>query len=152
MQYVAIVRADVKKELLQDKFNESKREILLPIFVNALFALFYLLFDPANPLLWYSLSSSLSLLLLYLVYNWKDLFMNGSIALLYLLIFIAEWYFHGIPGQAIEPEDNMGKGIFMDILLAIIPYLYIGLRLLLVLPIIGVTWYAHKLNKRRTKT
>lgn len=141
------MRADIKQELLQDKFEESKREILLPIILNALFVLFWLLFNPGNPRLWYSLSSALILLLLYLVYPWKKAYANGAIAILYLIIFVAEWSFHGIPGQAVEPEQNMGKGILMDMLLAMIPYLYMGLRLFVVFPLLQVTWYSNRLRK-----
>jgi hypothetical protein len=141
------MRPDLKIQWIKDKFEDSKILIRLPIVVNTLFALFLVLFDRNNPLLWYSLSSAVVIFIIYLIYRWEEPFFNLIIIVFYLGALSAEILFNGIPKPGVAPDQEMSKGIFLDILLGIIPYVYIGLRLLVVIPLIQVAWWSNKLSK-----
>jgi len=133
--------------LLKYSFEDSKIAIRLPIVINFIIATFLIIFDRDNPYLIYCFSSAVLVLVFNLFYNWKEASLNLLITLIYMLIFIAEMIFEGLPNQALEPANDISKGIFLDLSLFVLPYLYIGLRFLAVIPLIRITYLSYKLKQ-----
>lgn len=133
--------------ILKYSFEDSKIAIRLPIVINFIIAAFLIIFDRNNPYLIYCFSSAILVLAFYLLYSWKEPSLNFLVTMLYLLIFFAELIFEGLPKQALEPEGDISKGIFLDLSLFILPYIYVGLRFLAVIPLFRVTYLSYKLKQ-----
>jgi hypothetical protein len=77
-------------------------------------------------------------------YHWQNNWLNLFLSLTYLALLLFEYQVLGFPGTAMDINtDNyqVSKGVFMDIFLWILPGIYIGLRLCLVIPLLlTVKW------------
>jgi hypothetical protein len=130
------------------RFEDSVTGIRLPIVVNLIIAVYFIIFDWQNPYLIYCLGSGIILLVITYFYDWKTPYLNLFIALVYLMVFIAEMIFEGFPNPSYYPSGS-GKGVFIDLILFILPFVYIGIRLFTVIPLIRVFWLSYQLEKMK---
>ncbi|MCB0580519.1 MAG: hypothetical protein KDD10_14565 [Phaeodactylibacter sp.] len=72
------------------------------------------------------------------LYNWGSQKANALILIVYLAACGAEYAIWGLPGSPLSTKEDpyMGKGLFLEIVLWSLPLIYIGLRVLLALPIV----------------
>ena len=143
--HIINMRNSIRLDLLNDKFTDSKTNINLPILINGLFGL--IIFSIHSPHLWYCLASFIIILIFKLSYSWENPALNWFICAIYFLIILAELFFVGLPKQAIPHDQGMSKGIFLDILLGLVPFIYTGLRILSIIPLVQTSWISNKLSK-----
>ncbi len=91
---------------------------------------------------------SIFLLVLALVwqYNWKNPEWNLLVAGIYLTSLVLEWLWWGLPASAAEPYDYMSKGVMLDVFLILVPFIYAGLRVLMIFPLINIYFQARKMQ------
>ena len=82
-----------------------------------------------------------------IVYKWLGDLRNNNTNLVIMLAYIAllayEFITAGLPSIGVNYE-GINKGIMMDILIAITPYVYLGIRVGLVFPLIQIIWNVRK--------
>lgn len=124
------------------QFENKKGGLKAVIFGNTL--LFVLAFFGnfnnfhISPFALMSLISALLVFGINRVYNWKNAMTNFKIVSAYLLIFIFELILFGIPNSIMEINAGISKGIFMEILFYIVPFVYTGIRIALVIPLVMI--------------
>ena len=101
-----------------------------------------------NPYTWFSLISAIAVFCLCIFYNWRSPSINILVVLLYTSILLLEYLWFGLPSAPFPiASGTISKGVLLDGVLGLLPYLYFGLRALVVLCILPVWWYSRKLNK-----
>ena len=141
-------KKQIRKQILEDRFEVTRKRILLPIVVNGLLSLFFLLFFMNSPQLPYTIASMVLVLLFYLIYDWRRVELNSIITILYVLILLMEIILPGFPGQMHTPEHT-GKGVFIDLMQFLSPYIYAGLRMLAIVPLISIIGISRKLAETK---
>ncbi len=137
--------------LLTSQFNEHRQLTKTTIAGNFLMAIPFLLTNPK--FLWqnlhvqFSLISAILILMLVVFYNWKKPTINLIIVVVYLGLFIMEFIMVGIPNNPMSPEENMGRGILLGLIIMFVPGIYMAVRLALVIPLIQVSLSSIKLMK-----
>jgi len=137
--------------LLTSKFNEHRQLIKTTIVGNLLLVVPFLFND--LKFLWenlhvqFSILSALFILILYLFYDWKNSMVNLVIVVSYLGLFAMEYFIAGIPTNPMPPTQGIGKGILLDLLMMFVPWIYMGLRLSFIIPLIQVSLSSIKLLK-----
>jgi len=86
----------------------------------------------------FCLTSGLLVLPLNFFYDWTNHKINLFILLSYMLILILEIWSIGIPKPLIE-TTGISKGIFLEMILYIVPFCYIGVRVGFIIPLI-IIW------------
>lgn len=88
----------------------------------------------------FSLFTGLILLIIFMNYTWKNPEVNWLISILYLGGVVVEWLTVGIPKSPMPfRADTMDKGVLFEMLVNLLPYFYVSLRVLFVIPLIGVS-------------
>jgi hypothetical protein len=130
-------------KILQYRFEDKKAAIMATVIGNLAMGLIILFADWENfmkvPQTQYCLASGLLVLLLIMNYHWKNVEVNGLIVILYVITVMVELYFLGLPKSPMAfSGDTASKGFLFEILINLLPYLYISLRVLLVIPLISI--------------
>lgn len=137
-----------KKSIAQYQFEDSIKGInaiwvghilLVMLYILGGFTWFY-----TSPHFWFCLVSALFFLGRTIFYDWNDSKINIALMIVYLISWGIELGFFGLPSPLMEFSSEMNKGIFLDVIVALIPAIYMGLRLVLVIPLIHLV---HKQNK-----
>jgi len=89
----------------------------------------------------------LVLFVFWLKADWKNIGISSIVTLLYTLSVIVEILLLGLPESPMGRKINPGKGMMVDIVPFLAPYVYIGIRIVLVLPVAATTLAGHKLGK-----
>lgn len=91
----------------------------------------------------YSLLTALGGILLLRYYDWRETALNWGVLVVYFLLFALEMIGHGVPdtGYRNAPDGYLSKGGMFSILVALTPYLYVGLRFVLGLTLIPLLRY-----------
>lgn len=92
----------------------------------------------------------ITILLIFLclkTYNWKKRDINIGIISLYAIALFFEIGYLGFPNTGLESSNKITKGIFFDMLVSLAPFLYVGLRAALILPIFSIEYQRRKLEK-----
>ncbi len=87
-------------------------------------------------------------------YDWSSKTINLCIISLYLVLFVFELLLCGIP-DLLLPLDRgsfIGKGFLLDAFVGILPYLYVGCRLLFVLPLFQLHRHANGFFSQKITT
>ncbi|HKK76057.1 MAG TPA: hypothetical protein VJ953_13345 [Saprospiraceae bacterium] len=139
-------------KILQYRFEDTVAMIKATIVGNLLMGLIILLAGFKNftevPQTQYCLATGLLVWIIFHNYRWKNTERNALFAVLYLMGAGAELYYLGIPNSPLAfREDTIGKGFLFEISVHLLPYLYVSLRILLVIPLISVTLVSRKLGK-----
>lgn len=132
-------------------FQDSQRLVYATPLGNVLLVLVFLMANSkqilTNPYLVISLLTSILFLIICQIYNWQIHWVNSLIIGLYLLIFLIEIIFYGIPPYG---TGNSGKkGVMMEIFISLMPFVYTGLRFIFLIPLIQITYASFQLRKIR---
>lgn len=132
------------RKLQHYKFTDSQRLIYSTIVGNVVLGVLLMFPDFSNvlrsPHVRWCLISGLVLLVLKFIYDWKSFTINIGILVVYLLAVLLEYLQEGLPGQSIQnvEQHKVSKGIMMEMLIAMLPMLYLALRAFLGLGLVGV--------------
>lgn len=132
-----------RKLILNGRF-EDDRAVTKSVFVfNIIFAALYCfclhseLFLTSRLLI--CLMTGLVFLVLFYIYDWRTVAVNLYLVLIYIFILLSEYFWLGIPaGVGLVFSNHVSKGVLLEILIAMIPYLYIGIKVGLVIPLIKI--------------
>ncbi len=94
----------------------------------------------------FSLISGLIIFLGILFYNWSNAKINFGFLLIYTIILLVELYFIGIPAQLMADGLELGKGFLLGIFVYMVPYIYLGIRITCIIPLVIISYRAKKLN------
>ena len=140
------------KTLAEYKFEDSRNLFNATILGNFLLALFMaapnLADFPYNIHVQISFYTACLAFAVQRLYDWNSQEMNAVILIVYLGICAAEYGIWGLPGQPLSAQQGlyMGKGIFFDIIVWSLPLIYLGLRVLLALPVVSIMASRRKLH------
>ncbi len=81
-----------------------------------------------------------------LTYNWANPKINLAFLFVYILILLVEVSILGIPEQLMNSRGNFSKGIFLEMLVYMVPFIYIGVRITCILPLAIMYYRSRKLN------
>jgi len=138
--------------LLTSQFKEHRRLTKTTIAGNLLIILPFL-FANLN-FLWqnmhvvFSLLSGILILTLVLFYDWKNALVNLAIVITYLAFFIMELVLVGIPSNPMPPSSGFSKGMLLDLAMIFVPWIYMGLRIAFIIPLIQVALSSYKLIQK----
>lgn len=74
-------------------------------------------------------------------YDWKNRFLNLTLALIYATLLYCEHQTLGFPGMAVYTDAaslDISKGMFLDLFLWLLPSVYIGIKILLIIPLLAM--------------
>lgn len=66
---------------------------------------------------------------------------------IYLGLFALEFFLVGMPENPMTIDQHHGKGILLGLFMMFVPWIYMGIRVAMVIPLIQVTLSSFKLNK-----
>lgn len=80
--------------------------------------------------------------------NWQSHQLNLCFLFVYLVLLLGEWLFLGIPGYTIGFHQGtvVSKGVLLEFIGGLLPFIYVGMRIFLVIPLIMITVSSHRLN------
>jgi hypothetical protein len=81
-----------------------------------------------------------------LTYNWANPKVNLIFLFVYMIILFAELLIFGIPEPLLVTSRGLSKGFFFDMVLYMIPFIYIGVRITCILPLVIIYYQSRKLN------
>ncbi|MEL7220033.1 MAG: hypothetical protein AAGJ93_01870 [Bacteroidota bacterium] len=122
--------------------TEDLRQLLYTIPIGHLFlGLLLLSPDVSSWSINYSAQICLLLFIAFLFilkyYDWEDKAINRVIIFTYLSILLGEYCLVGLPGSLAKSGTGMlGKGAITELFLFSLPYIYLGIRCFLLIPII----------------
>lgn len=132
-----------KQKIAEYKFEDAIGGVNAIIGLHVFFFMIFFLFSLGQ------ISHGRSLMcivvaLVYLValkyYDWMSYRINALLIGLYVSLCIVEWGFLGMPFIGYLEDNYMfNKGVMLDFFIAMIPYIYVGLRLGLIIPLLSVT-------------
>lgn len=88
----------------------------------------------------FSLISGLLIFLGNLFYGWTSPKINFLFLLIYTLLVVVELSVLGIPEAVIISNNGLSKGFFLEIMLYMVPFIYLGVRITLIIPLL-IIWY-----------
>ncbi|MEM6380619.1 MAG: hypothetical protein AAF705_20720 [Bacteroidota bacterium] len=145
-----------KARILNYRFEDHKNSIGIIVLLNLMFAFIFILSANASlfhqPRAWICLISGGAFVLLKLLYHWTSVSFNFICAGLYATSVILELFFWGIPERPVDFHRGFSKGAMLDLFIGLMPYIYVGLRLLSISPLINVISSSHQLQKYFSKT
>jgi len=139
-----------RKSIADYRFEDSK------VLIFAIVAMHLIFFIILGTLDWSSVSSngramiclSYALVLLgaHFLYDWTSPAINILFTVLYLVFLFYEFYAFGIPQASPKSDSYISNGVFMEMFLWGLPYVYIGLRVGLVYPLIKIYLSSRKVG------
>lgn len=141
----------IKRKIANYYFQDSYQLVYATALGNFLLVLAYLMSDITNLInnsnALISLLSGLVFLIIPLLYGWKTHSINILIVFVYFCIFLLEFFTFGIPNAAINTSRFVSKGIILEFFAGLMPYIYLGFRLILIFPLARMTYANYKLNQ-----
>ena len=146
------MKASIAKKIAAYKFQEDLKIVYAtPVGHLCLFSCF------AFPIITDILTSpfavvNLSLAILFFISiklnNWQSHQLNLCFLFVYLLLLFGEWLFLGIPGYTIGFHQStvVNKGALLEFFGGLLPFIYVGMRIFLIVPLIRMTVSSHRLN------
>ena len=135
----------IADKLLQYQFKDSRRLIYATILGNLLLGILLMFPDFRgvfqNPHVIWCLTSAIILFVLLKAYHWKSFSINTGILVVYLLGVLVEYLQSGLPGTSLQGSisEPVSKGILFNMLVSILPGLYLAIRIFLGLGLFWVT-------------
>lgn len=151
------MKKDIKNKIAEYKFKDSKQMTWAIGSGNLILALLLLSPDWTNI---YSDPRTITCFMLAgffivvsIFHTWLSPEFNAYLAALYLSVFLFEMLQLGIPESAIAfSNKGISKGLMFDLMVGLFPYIYIGLRLFLIIPLIYITVTSYKLKRVNIST
>lgn len=132
-----------RRIILNGRFEEDRAAIKSVFIFNLLFAALYCfcwrsdLFITSRLLI--CLITGLAFLVISYIYDWRSVVGNLYLVLLYIILLFTEYFWLGVPtGVGLVFSNQVSKGVLLEILIAMIPYLYIGIKIFLIIPLIKI--------------
>ena len=94
----------------------------------------------------FSLLSGSMIFLGTLSYNWSNPKINLSFLFVYMVIFFVELLLIGIPEQLLSSSGRISKGFLFDMVLYMLPFIYLGIRITCILPLLMIYYRSRKLE------
>lgn len=150
---VYLLRSDCMESVNKYHFDNAKATIRATIGGNFILSILFTLTNLtggnflANPFFQISFITALGILILNKLYNWENATINISVICCYLLVYLIEFLIHGIPAPVTIVSRGFSKGILLDMVLLVVPLLYVGMRIMLVFPILHTHLRSRKLKQ-----
>ena len=94
----------------------------------------------------FCLYSGLFVLIVFLKYNWKNPDLNWLMAGVYIIGVVLELFIIGFPEPMITMNPNeLSKGVGLELMILLIPYIYMGLRAGLVIPLVSMALFSRRM-------
>lgn len=126
------------------KFNDDKNMIKVLIVSNLFFSILLSLPDLSNYAtdlrIQICLFSGLFFLGIYKYYDWRTHAINVLAMLFYLFLFLIEFLYLGVPSSLLNISQVLTKGVMFEMLVSILPYVYMGIRMAIILPLIKILY------------
>ena len=133
------------------RFMEHRQMTKATLVGNLLLGLVFLMAD--FEFLWQNIHVQISLLsailifVLVLFYDWENNIANLTIVAIYLGLFMLELFLVGIPENPLPANQSHGRGLLLGLIIMFVPWIYAGIRLAMILPLIQVTLASFRLKK-----
>ncbi len=135
-----------KHRIAKYQFQDGLQALKTVIAANILFAVMLIMQDWTQLLsgsrMYICLLSALLIIIANSFYKWDSLKINIVIALIYVLLFLVEYLVIGAPNNLITMDSGVSKGILLELMIGIIPYVYMTLRIVLIIPILLLIGYS----------
>ena len=135
----------ISQKIAKYKFEDSKKRAWATPVGNALLFLVFLLGSSTtlqNPHAIFCLFTILFFGSIQWMYTWTKFHLNTAIIIFYIALCSVEFITFGFPEPVMQASKKTDKGILLDILVISIPWLYIALRFLLVIPLLILSKHA----------
>lgn len=139
----------ISSKIKRYRFEDSRRLINGTILGNLILGIILIL--PNRNSLWESthvhlcLITAAALFVVNRVYNWKSSRTNLMILGLYLLVVFLEYMIAGLPSSPVQLDVNnhrISKGIMFDLVVIILPALYLAARVFLSISLLWIVKYS----------
>ncbi len=135
------------------RFYDAKRGMLAVAVLHFLLGIM-LWFSVGNPEMpsirpYFCLFVAISCYLIYKYYNWSDNRYNILCLLGYGLVLVGEWQWLGIPESIVKSPVGIeeSKGFLVDIVFNLLPFVYVGLRVMGAVFLIQIIRTAHSISR-----
>ena len=140
------MKMTTKHRIAKYQFQDGLQALKTVIATNILFAVMLIMQDWTQLLsgsrMYICLLSALLIIIANSFYKWDSLKINIVIALIYVLLFLVEYLVIGAPNNLITMDSGVSKGILLELMIGIIPYVYMTLRIVLIIPILLLIGYS----------
>lgn len=140
------MKMTTKHRIAKYQFQDGLQALKTVIAANILFAVMLIMQDWTQLLsgsrMYICLLSALLIIIANSFYKWDSLKINIVIALIYVLLFLVEYLVIGAPNNLITMDSGVSKGILLELMIGIIPYVYMTLRIVLIIPILLLIGYS----------
>jgi len=130
----------IQREILHDKMMLNGKAAIALCFVLYI----SLLCCGGTSYAYFSLLSGLLVLLNFYLSRFDSSLLNLLTLIGYVLLLGVEYYLHGIPSAGIDISSGAVKGIVLDMVVGIVPYVYGGLRLGGALLLLGLPFVSYR--------
>jgi hypothetical protein len=139
----------INQKIKEYKYIDSKNGLYATVFANLLLFLCITFSSTLSFNLHATISmiSAIAIFMLIRVYDWKNQSINLFIIGGYLGIFLWEFLALGTAGVTISyqtGEYEISKGVMFDLMVWALPSMYMGIRLLAVIPLILMSYNSWK--------
>lgn len=129
-----------KHRIAKYQFQDSVQAAKTVIAANFIFATLLVMQDYIHVFsgarVYICLLSAGMTLIAHLYLKWESFKINMVIVLIYLSLFLFEYFYVGTPNNLVAMDRGLSKGIMLELMIGIIPYLYMTLRILLIIPLL----------------
>ena len=141
----------INQKIKEYKYIDSKNGLYATVFANLLLFLCITFVSTLsfNIHATISMISAIAIFVLIRVYDWKSQSINLFVIGAYLGLFLWEFLALGTAGVAISyhtGEYEISKGIMFDLMVWALPSMYMGIRLLAVIPLILMSYNNWKIK------
>jgi len=138
-----------ENNILNYQFEDAVGMVWATVIGNAVLALLLYIAAPEWPVrAYYPLFTALVFLTTCLAYDWRSGLANGLFLFFYLGIAAYEFHRLGVPGDSLSSGSiyENPKGVLFVFVVAATPFVYVALRLALVVPLVMVWWRGRRLK------
>ncbi len=146
------MKTSIAKKIAEYKFQDNLKTVYVtPIGHLCLFSCFafpQLVHIFTNPFALFNLMIAILFFIGLKLNNWQFHQLNVCFIFVYLLLLVVELLCLGIPGYTIGFHQGsvVNKGILLEFMGGLLPFIYLGMRIFLVIPLILITISSYRLN------
>ena len=146
------MKTSIAKKIAEYKFQEDLKTVYAtPIGHLCLFSCFafpQIAVVLTSPFAKFSLIIAILFFIGLKLNNWQSHQLNLYFIFVYLFLLVGEWFLLGIPGYTIGFHKGtvVSKGVLLEFMGGLLPFIYVGMRIFLIIPLILITISSHHLN------
>jgi hypothetical protein len=134
------------------KYHDSKR-IAYAIPLGHFFFMLGFFFSEntfafSNPHFWVCFNVSIFYLFVFVFYEWQNSFFSQFLVFFYALSLFIEFFAFGLPPSLMPFNHTLSKGILLEIFVSLMPFVYLGFRIFLIVPLIQLILNSNRLNSK----